>query len=167
MADKKQAKEIAALKAEVAALKAKVSPPKSEFKPEPCQQFDPTARMTMPPSVLAEMVRAVPDRMLRDIVHDNRAPTGRPGMIPSSQQPTGVRGTNVAGSGTGWARETPLGPPPGVNYADRLMDHQDAKDRAELIEREAKFKATQKMAEQIETMNKQTEALTKLAEQMK
>jgi len=44
------------------------------------------------------------------------------------------------------------------------MDAQDAKDRAELIEREAKFKAAEKVAEQIETMKKQTEALAKLAE---
>ena len=41
----------------------------------------------------------------------------------------------------------PLRPPPGVAQADRLMDAQDAKDRAELIEREAKFKAMQKLAE--------------------
>jgi hypothetical protein len=29
----------------------------------------------------------------------------------------------------------------------RLMDAQDARDRAELIEREAKFRATQKLAD--------------------
>jgi len=64
------------------------------------------------------------------------------GMIPRSQQPAGGGGAaNVPGSGTGWAHETPLGPPPGVAQADRLMDAQDAKDRAELIEREARFKA--------------------------
>ena len=37
-------------------------------------------------------------------------------------------------------------------------------DRAELIEREARFKAMEKMAEQTETTRQQTEALAKLAE---
>jgi hypothetical protein len=108
---------------------------------------DPTAGMRMPPSALAAMVTAVPDHMMREIaLRDARAPTGRPGMIPS--QPSDVRPPgNVPGSGTGWAREIPLSPPPGVKDADRLMDAQDAKDRAELVEREAKFMAMQKLAE--------------------
>jgi hypothetical protein len=44
------------------------------------------------------------------------------------------------------------------------MDAQDARDRAELVEREAKLQAAQKVTEQIETMKKQTEALAKLVE---
>jgi hypothetical protein len=157
----KQAEEIAALKREVAELKAKISPPKSDFKPAPYQQYDPTANMCMPMSTMMEMARVVPTGMLRDIVHDNRAPTGRPGMIPNSQQASSSGGgaANVPGSGTGWARETPLGPPPGVNYADRLMDAQDQKDRAELLEREARLHAMQEMAEQ-------TEKLRQLAKRM-
>jgi hypothetical protein len=79
------------------------------------------------------MVEAVPDRLMRDIVRDNRAPTGPTGAIPTSQQSSGGGGSaNVPGSGTGWAHETPLGPPPGVAQADRLMDAQDRRDRAEL-----------------------------------
>jgi hypothetical protein len=120
--------EIAALKKELAEVKAALTP-KPEFKPEPYQRYDPTANMSMPRSTLLEMAAAVPDHMLRDIVHDNRAPTGRPGVIP--EQPSNVRG-NVPGSGTGWAHEIPLGPPPGVAQADRLMDEQDRRDRAEL-----------------------------------
>jgi hypothetical protein len=86
-------------------------------------------------------------------------------MIPRSQHPTGGGGpANVPGSGTGWAHETPIGPPPGLRYVDAQLDAQDAKDRAELIEREAKLQVTQKVTEQIETMKKQTEALAKLAE---
>ena len=121
----------------------------SEFKPEPYQRYDPTEGMCMPRSALAAMVAAVPDHVIRDIaMRDNRAPTGRPGMIPSSnQQSTGGGSANVAGSGTGWAHETPLGPPPGVAQADRLMDVQDARDRAELIERDARLKAMEKLAE--------------------
>jgi len=54
--------------------------------------------MCMPPSALAAMVNAVPDRMLRDIVHDNRGPRTPTGMIPRSQQPTGGGGpANVPG----------------------------------------------------------------------
>jgi len=62
---------------------------------------------------------------------------------------------------------TPIGPPPGVAACDRLMDAQDQKDRAELVEREAKFKAMEKLAEQTETMRQQTEALGKLVEEGK
>ena len=47
------------------------------------------------------------------------------------------------------------------------MDAQDQKDRAELVEREAKFKAMKKLAEQTETMRQQTEALGKLVEEGK
>jgi hypothetical protein len=95
--------ELAALKREVEELKAKLSPPKP-FVPEPYQRYDPTAGMSMPRSTMLEMARAVPDQMMREIaLRDNRAPTGRPGMIPNSQQSTGGGSANVPGSGTGWA----------------------------------------------------------------
>jgi len=100
---------------------------------------------------------------MADVVRDNRGPTGPTGMIPRSQ-PSGGGAANVPGSGTGWAHEAPIGPPPGLRYVDAQLDAQDAKDRAELVEREAKLQAAQKVTEQIETMKKQTEALAKLAE---
>jgi len=136
--------ELAALKREVEELKAKLSPPKP-LVPQPHQQYDPTAGMCMPPSALAAMVAAVPSNFMRDVVRDNRA-ARTPATIPSSQ-PTGGGQANVPGSGTGWGHSTPLGPPPGVAQADRLMDAQDACDRAELIEREAKLRAMEKLAE--------------------
>jgi hypothetical protein len=142
----KQTDELAALKREVEELKAKLSPPKP-FVPQPHQQYDPTAGMCMPPSALAAMVNAVPDRMLRDIVHDNRGPRTPTGMIPRSQQPIGGGPTNVPGSGTGWAHEIPLSPPPGVQQSDKLVDAQDARDRAELIKRDAQLRAMEKLAE--------------------
>jgi hypothetical protein len=138
--------ELAALKREVEELKAKLAPPKP-FVPEPYQRYDPTAGMCMPPSALAAMVNAVPDRVLRDIVRDNRGPSTPTGMIPRSQQPTGGGSANVPGGGTGWVDPAPLGPPPGLRYVDQQLDAQDAKDRAELIEREAKLKAMEKLAE--------------------
>lgn len=82
---------------------------------------------------------------IQDIVRDNRAPTGpsSQGIIPSSQVVSNVRvggGAGPPGGGTGWMKETPLGPPPGVAQADRLMDAQDRRDRAELIQREEAMK---------------------------
>jgi hypothetical protein len=136
--------EIAALKARVEELERAAKPPEP-FKPEPYQRYDPTAGMCMPPSALAEMVAAVPDHMLREIaMRDNRAPTGRPGMIPNSQQSTGGGSANVPGSGTGWAHETPIVPPPGLRYVDAQLDAQDAKDRAERIRQDAELKAMEK-----------------------
>jgi hypothetical protein len=145
-ADMTAKEELAALKREVEELKAKLSPPKP-FKPEPYQRYDPTAGMCMPPSALAAMVAAVPDRILRDIVHDNRGPRTPTGTIPRSQQPSGGAAANVPGSGTGWAHETPLGPPPGLRYVDAQLDAQDAKDRQELIEKKAREQAMLKLAE--------------------
>src|SRR5262249_24953313 len=102
---------IASLEREVAELKNAMKPPEP-FKPEDWPRYDPTAGMTMPRAALEEMVNA--DKgMMRGIVRDNRAPTGpsSAGAIPTSQQVTGVRGS-------GWAREVPIGPPPGIRYVD-------------------------------------------------
>jgi hypothetical protein len=122
--------ELAALKREVEELKAKLAPPKP-FVPEPYQPIDWTARMTMPPSALAAMVEAVPDHLMRSIVKDHQgAPTGPTGMIPRSQQASSGGGpANVPGSGTGWTHETPLGPPPGINWVDAQLIADDVKQR--------------------------------------
>jgi hypothetical protein len=93
------------------------------------------------------MVNAEPRGFMAGVVRDNRAPSTPTGAIPSGQQRTGGGPANVPGSGTGWAHEVKIGPPPGVAQADRLMDAQDAKDRAELVERDARFKAMEKLAE--------------------
>jgi hypothetical protein len=164
---KKDTERLAQLEAEVAALKASLAPkpePKL-FVPQPYQRYDPTAGMSMPRSAIEAMIAAEPKGFMSGVVRDNRAPTS-PGMIPSSHT-SGGGPANVPGSGTGWQAPTQLGPPPGVNILDRIMDHEDAKDRAELIEREARFKAIEEMAEQTEAVKKRTEALAKLAEQMK
>jgi hypothetical protein len=147
MTDKKDetAERVAQLEKELAELKAKVSPPEPKpFVPQPYQRYDPTAGMTMPPSALRAMVDAVPDHVMRGIVHDNRAPTGRPGMIPEQQISEVRRG---AGDGTGWAREIPIGPSMHQRYVDQQLDAQDAKDRAELIKRDAQLKALDQLAE--------------------
>ena len=161
--------ELAELKARVAELEARTKPPEppKPFVPQPYQRYDPTEGMCMPPSALRAMVAAEPRGFMQGVVRDNRAPTGPAGMIPRAQSTGGSGPANVAGSGTGWSATTPLSPPPGVAQADRLMDAQDQRDRAALIEREARFTAMEKLAKQTETMRQQTEALAKLAEQKK
>ena len=143
----KQTGEIAALKKKVEELEAKLSPPKP-FVPPPYERYDPTAGMCMPPSALAAMVAAEPRGFMAGVVRDNRGPTGPTGAIPRSQQAgSGGGSANVPGSGTGWAREIPIGPPPGLRYVDAQLDAQDAKDRQELIEKKAREQAMQKLAE--------------------
>jgi hypothetical protein len=111
--------ELAALRARIEELERKGKPPEP-FKEQPYQRYDPTEGMTMPPSALRAMVAAEPRGFMAGVVHDNRAPTS-PGMVPSS--PTGGSGpANVPGSGTGWAHEVKIGPPPGIDLIDRAVN---------------------------------------------
>jgi len=167
---KKQTEEIAALRAEVEALKAAVPKPAKSFEEieregrewanEMHQLREGRMAYAIHPATVRDLAGGVSDANVRGIVGAARAPIGPTTMAPSSPPVTGVRRGNVPGSGTGWAHSAPLGPPPGVAQADRLMDAQDARDRAELIEREAQQRAMAKLA-------KQTEALGKLVEQKK
>jgi hypothetical protein len=145
---KTQADELAALKARVAELEAKAKPPEP-FKSAPYQKYDPTERMTMPSSVVREMAAAVPRGFMQDVVRDNRAPSGRPGAIPTSGQPSNVRAP-LPSPTPGWATAPPLSNPPGTgpgSPADRIVDEFDRRDRAELVEREARLQAMEKLAE--------------------
>jgi hypothetical protein len=145
--------ELAALKKKVEELEAKVSPPESSFVPMSDaehrdwvhQMSERRMAMATPPSVIRDW-NVLDDNLVKGVRDDARCPTSPSGMIPSSQPSGGP--ANVPGSGTGWAHEIPLSPPPGVAQADRLMDAQDARDRAELIERDARIKAMEKLAEQ-------------------
>jgi hypothetical protein len=146
----KAADEIAQLKQELADQRARVeeleraNKPKEPFVPQPHQRYDPTAGMSMPDSALAAMVAAEPRNFMRDVVRDNRAPT-TPAMIPSSQSTGG--GGSAPVNTSGWREATPLGPPPGVAQADRLMDEADRRDRLQLAERLAKQEAMERLAE--------------------
>jgi len=143
--------ELAALKREVEELKAKISPPKSTFVPmSDAEWADKMHRiregrmaMATPPSVHQYFADGVTSDCA-DLRQQAHRPAGRPGMIPD-QQPASPRPS--AGDGTGWGHSTPLGPPPGVAQADRLMDEADRRDRIELAERLAKQEAMQKLAE--------------------
>ena len=140
--------ELTELKAAQAQMAARIAELERAAKPPPApdpknfQRYDPTANFGMPAETVREMARAVPDSMMRDIaMRDGRAPTGpsAQGVVPSSQPLSNVR--TGGGGSSGWREPTPLGPPPGVAILDQIMDHEDAKDRAELVERHARMAA--------------------------
>jgi hypothetical protein len=110
--------ELAALKARISELEAKVSPPpKKEFVPEPYQRYDPTEGMRMPPSALREMAQHPCNQVMRGVIQDRHAPTGRPGMIPSSG--SGGPPSSSKSSTPGWVDPRPLGPQPGIDLIDK------------------------------------------------
>jgi len=130
--------ETAELKAQISALqqrmeelerKAKPSAPfvSDYVPPSPNRHLD---RLSMPPSAMADMVAAVPDRMVADIVRDLRSIGTLSPAVSNAAVPKLP--------GTGWREATPLGPPPGVAQADRLMDAADKADRVELAQRLAR-----------------------------
>ena len=149
MTNKKQAAdEIAALRAEVETLKAAQPKPidwaeqdraAAKFRDEMHQMREGRMSLATPPSVVRDFA-VLDDATVKGIaLRDAYAPTG------PSRQVSNVRGAGgVPGGGTGWAREIPLGPSMHQRYVDAQLDAQDAKDRAELIERNAKLKATEK-----------------------
>jgi hypothetical protein len=122
----KQTDELAALKKKVEALEAAQPKPvqsaaereraDAEWRDQMHQMRERRMSMAMPPSVVRDL-NVLDDNLLRGVRGDARAPTGRPGMIPDSQQPASPRPS--AGDGTGWAREIPLGPQPGIDLIDR------------------------------------------------
>jgi hypothetical protein len=149
----KQAQEIAALRAEVDALKAAQPKPKptweeqeranKEWIGQMHEMRERRMSMAMHPSVIRDMAGGVSAADCAGIIKASHAPTGPSPMTPSSSPPVshGRGPANVPGSGTGWARSAPLGPPPGVTQADRLMDEADRRDCVELARRIAEQKA--------------------------
>jgi hypothetical protein len=88
--------EIAALKARVAELEARAKPPEP-FVPEPYQRFDPTAGMSMPRSVMREMVNAVPDRVMQDIVREQRTSSVNQGPSAAGASGTATKTSSSPG----------------------------------------------------------------------
>jgi hypothetical protein len=142
--------ENADLRKRVEELEAKVAPP-----PVPPMSSDAAWRDEMramserrmnfaSPPLSAEERKAMNDACgpsaIRDIVGHGAMP-GPSGQIPTTAQIGAVHGpSGIAGSGTGWVTPPPLGPPPGVAQADRLMDEADRRDKAELAQRLARAK---------------------------
>jgi hypothetical protein len=123
--------ELAALKKKVEELERKVSPPEPKpFTPAPYQRYDPTEGMRMPPSALAAMVNDPCNQVMRGVIQDRHAPTGRPGMIPTQPESGDVR--PAAGDGKGCVDPRPLGPPPGIGWVDAQLIADEVRQRAEL-----------------------------------
>jgi hypothetical protein len=111
-------RELAKQKEELARLRGE--PHKSVG--EVWQKIDWTAGMGMPPSAVRAMVDAVPDRLVREIAGDAHNQSKLTPLEPAKPK------------GTGWSEPSPLKPPSGIEHCDRMMDAQDAKDRAALID---------------------------------
>ena len=90
---------------------------------------------------LAAMEAACPTAAVKDIARRGgvQGPSmgGASGQLYRTSTSPGIAGSNT----TGWARATPLGPPSGVVYADKLMDVQDERDTAERIRQEVVVQA--------------------------
>jgi hypothetical protein len=122
--------ELEDLKKEVAKLKDQLNPPPRQ--PSTLPRYDPTEGMSMPANAIAAMVAAVPSSVMRGLVNDAFKPnpvTGFPNPPSTSQ----------VQRGTGWREPAPLGPPPGIEHVDRLVDAQDRIDKAELALKFAKM----------------------------
>jgi len=114
---------IAELEKEIARLKGEKPRPS-----EPWPRYDPTAQMTMPPSAVAAMVAAVPDRLMRDIVGDARRSVQPRSMIAEPQ-----RTEEPKPKGSGFIDPVPIKPPPGIKLLDEMMDVQDELDRRSAV----------------------------------
>jgi hypothetical protein len=144
--------ENADLRKRVAELEAKLAPPKTREQREAEDRKWMSemhamreARMNhASPPLSAEQRKAMNDACgpgdIRDIVQHGTIP-GPIGQAPATSQVSGVHGpSGIPGSGTGWINSRPLSNPPGTEQADRLMDEQDRRDKAELAQRLARSK---------------------------
>jgi hypothetical protein len=132
--------ELEKLKAENDALRKRMEKLEEQVNPPPRQpsthpRYDPTEGASMPRSAMLEMMKAVPESVMRGI----RADAWRPNPVtsPSSMNPTSNERTETK-RGSGWQEATPLGPPSGIAQCDALMDAQDRIDKAELALKFAK-----------------------------
>lgn len=113
--------DVKAMQAKLAALEATVAAltkPQAPVGPRPAA-YDPTARFGMPAEVVAEMVKAVPDRAVADVVGDHRR-----GVADKAPEPRTVPSAN------GWVEARPLpAAPSGYQHIERMMDAADAAER--------------------------------------
>jgi hypothetical protein len=138
--------EVQALRAEVERLKPKPMPSEAEIAAHRSWMHELAERRmagasNFSPDQLAAFAAAVPDDVAKDIV-------ARGGVRPPSGHGAGSTVSaplSLSPNNSGWREATPIGPPPGIAQADKLMDAQDAKDRHELIVQEAQRKAAQRL----------------------
>jgi hypothetical protein len=121
--------ELEALKKQVAELKDQLNPPPRPPSNHP--RFDPTEGMSMPLNAMLEMMKVVPESLMRGLRADAQKPNPVTCGPPQPQSQPVKRGS-------GWVDPRPLEPPPGIEHCDRLVDEQDKVDRAELALKLAK-----------------------------
>jgi hypothetical protein len=82
----------------------------------------------MPPSAVQDLVKAVGDQQVRDIVNDLKGGRSEPGFLPPTKSPPVARGS-------GWAKPLEHGSPSGLRYVDQMCDVQDRLDKRDLERR--------------------------------
>jgi hypothetical protein len=136
------------LKTELAALKARLEELERKAKPQAPTNFNagpvgPTttelalSRLSMSPEVIAEFASAIPRDMAQEMINERRAPQN---LAPLTAGTAGSATPRLEPNRTGWRDPGPLEVPGGQRTQDLiggLCDVQDARDRAELIAKEA------------------------------
>jgi hypothetical protein len=84
----------------------------------------------LPQSARDAMSAAVPTALIQEIVEDSRRGLSPSSMLGSQNEPV------EDWRRTGFTEPSPLKPPPGVEWCDRLVDAQDELDRRDRIARE-------------------------------
>jgi hypothetical protein len=121
---------IAELQKQIDELKAHHNRPPPQFTPEPYQPRDWTAGATMDRETKRDLAKAFPDSLVRDLRSDAFKPNPVTGATPAQLTPDRPGGVQIT-RGTGYRDAVPLGPPPGISLLDKLVDAQDALDRAD------------------------------------
>ena len=130
--------ELEDLKKRVAELEKATKPPEP-FEPFVMPRYDPTEGMSMPKSAMQAMIDGVPESVMQGIRADARKPNPVTQASSSTVKSTPSAQQSQPQRKGGWVEPRPLESPPGLKYVDAQIDAQDAKDRAELIERELKL----------------------------
>jgi hypothetical protein len=96
--------DIAELQKRIAQLEELANP--KPRKPSARVEFQPLDQLSMPRSAFNDLVRAVPDDLVRELVADGSRPVSLPGAKPGEDR--------TVPSERGWRDQVPLAPPSGV-----------------------------------------------------
>ena len=115
-----------------------------------------------PREYMRDLIRNVGDKAVRDIVNDFRNYNPHPAQDPSAR--VSVQGAGVVKTGGVGPQHRPIDPsatggwqeapkvdqwqPPGLKHMDRMMDQQDAIDRAARVRELAEAAAVQRVLKQ-------------------
>jgi hypothetical protein len=90
------------------------------------------AALTGRPAYVVRANRAVPDRLIRDLVNDFRRGPAAPSSMAT--RPGHSKPDEPDRPRTGWVDPAPLQSPPGIEHVDALCDAQDRRDRAVAVQ---------------------------------